>query len=76
VTGRRGRRRRKLLGDIKERRGYSHLDEDALVESGLQSVLNQCTVLPLTESEIPDAVKYNLDLLKMSILLLETCRGI
>jgi hypothetical protein len=24
VTGRRGRRRRNLLGDIKERRGYSH----------------------------------------------------
>jgi hypothetical protein len=30
VTGRRGRRCRKLLGDFKERRGYSHLKEDAL----------------------------------------------
>jgi hypothetical protein len=30
VTGRRGRRRRKLLGDLKERRGYSHLKEEAL----------------------------------------------
>jgi hypothetical protein len=30
VTGRRGRRRRKLLGDLKERRGYSHLKEKAL----------------------------------------------
>jgi len=30
VTGRRGRRRRKLLDDLKERRGYSHLKEDAL----------------------------------------------
>jgi len=30
VTGRRGRRRRKLLDDLKERRGYSHLQEDAL----------------------------------------------
>ena len=30
VTGRRGRRRRKLLEDIKERRGYSHLKEEAL----------------------------------------------
>ena len=28
VTGRRGRRRRKLLGDLKERRGYSHLKEE------------------------------------------------
>jgi hypothetical protein len=30
VTGRRGRRRRKLLNDLKERRGYSHLKEKAL----------------------------------------------
>jgi hypothetical protein len=30
VTGRRGRRRRELLVDLKERRGYSHLKEEAL----------------------------------------------
>jgi hypothetical protein len=30
VTGRRGRRRRKLLDDLKDRRGYSHLKEEAL----------------------------------------------
>ena len=30
VTGRRGRRRRKLLGDLKERRGYCQLKEEAL----------------------------------------------
>jgi len=30
VTGRRGRRRMKLLDDLKERRGYSHLKEEAL----------------------------------------------
>jgi len=30
VTGKRGRRRRKLLDDVKERRGYSHLKEEAL----------------------------------------------
>jgi len=30
VTGRRGRRRRKVLDNIKERRGYSHLKEEAL----------------------------------------------
>jgi hypothetical protein len=29
VTGRRGRIRRKLLDDLKERRGYSHLKEEA-----------------------------------------------
>jgi hypothetical protein len=30
VRGRRGRRGRKLLDDLKERRGYSHLKEEAL----------------------------------------------
>jgi hypothetical protein len=30
VTGRRGRRRRKLRDDLKERRGYSHLKKEAL----------------------------------------------
>ena len=30
VTGRRGRRRGKLLDDIKENRGYCHLKEEAL----------------------------------------------
>ena len=29
MTGRRGRRRRKLLADLKDRRGYSHLKEEA-----------------------------------------------
>jgi hypothetical protein len=30
VTGRQGRRHRKLLDDLKERRGYSHSKEEAL----------------------------------------------
>jgi hypothetical protein len=30
VTGRRGRKRRKLLDDLKERRGYSHLKAEEL----------------------------------------------
>jgi hypothetical protein len=30
VTKRQGRRRKKLLDDLKERRGYSHLKEEAL----------------------------------------------
>jgi hypothetical protein len=33
VTGRQGRRRTKLLDDLKERRGYSHLKEKALDRS-------------------------------------------
>jgi len=30
VTGRRGRKRRRLLADLKDRRRYSHLKEEAL----------------------------------------------
>ena len=30
MTGRRGRRRRKLLDDLKERRGYAGLEEEVL----------------------------------------------
>ena len=30
VTRRRGRKRKKLLDDLKDRRGYSHLKEEAL----------------------------------------------
>jgi hypothetical protein len=30
VTRRRGRRRKKLLDDLKDRKGYSHLKEEAL----------------------------------------------
>jgi hypothetical protein len=30
VTRRRGRRRKKLLDDLKDRRGYSHLKDEAL----------------------------------------------
>ena len=30
MTGSRGRKRRNLLDDLKERRGYSHLKEEAL----------------------------------------------
>jgi hypothetical protein len=33
VTGRRGRRRRKVLDDPEERRGYSHLKDEALDRS-------------------------------------------
>ena len=33
VARRRGRRRKKLLDDLKDRRGYSHLKEEALVRS-------------------------------------------
>jgi hypothetical protein len=51
VTGRRERKCRKLLDDLKERRGYSHLKEEALDRiiwrvrfgRGLGSVVRQTT---------------------------------
>jgi len=51
VTGRRGRRRRKILDDLKEREGYSHLKEEALdrtmwrapVGRGFAPVIRQTT---------------------------------
>ena len=39
VAGRQGRRRRKLLDDLKERRGCSHLKEEALDRTILESSL-------------------------------------
>jgi hypothetical protein len=51
VTGRRGRKRRELLDDLKERRGYSHSKKEALdrnmwrarFETGLEPVGRQTT---------------------------------
>jgi hypothetical protein len=51
VTGRRGRRLRKLLDDPKKRRGYSHLKEEAVDRTmwrarfgrGFGSVIRQTT---------------------------------
>jgi hypothetical protein len=51
VTGRRGRRRRRLLDDLKERREYSHLKEEAIDRSmwtasfgiGFEPVVRQTT---------------------------------
>ena len=37
VTRRRGRRRKKLLGDLKDRRGYFHLKEEALDRTMLRN---------------------------------------
>ena len=41
VTGRRGRRRRKLLDDVKERRGYTHLKEEALDRTVWRAALEE-----------------------------------
>jgi len=48
------------------------------VESGLQSALNRHTVLyaHLQRVMVPDAAVIQFVLLKMSIVLLETCRGL
>ena len=42
MTGRRGRRRRKLLDDLKERRGYSHLKEEALDRTMWRARFGRC----------------------------------
>ena len=41
VTGRRVRRSRKLLDDLKERRGYSHLKEEALDRTMWRAALEE-----------------------------------
>jgi hypothetical protein len=42
VTGRRGRRCRKLLDDLKERRGYSHLKKKALNRTMWRARFGRC----------------------------------
>ena len=42
VTGRQGRRRRKLLDDLKERRGYTHLKEEALDRTMWRARFGRC----------------------------------
>jgi len=41
VTRRRGRRRKKLLGDLNYRRGYSHLKEEALDRTMWRNLLEE-----------------------------------
>jgi hypothetical protein len=41
VTVRRGGRHRKLLDDLKERRGYSHLKEEALDRTMWRAALEE-----------------------------------
>jgi len=42
VTGRRGRKRRKLVDDLKERRGYSQLKEEALDRTMWKARFGRC----------------------------------
>ena len=42
VTIRRGRRRKKLLDDLKDRRGYSHLTEEALDRTIWRNSIGRC----------------------------------
>jgi len=42
VTGRQGTRRTKLLDDLKERRGYSHLKEEALDRTMWRAGFGRC----------------------------------
>jgi len=59
VTGRQGRRRRKLLDDLKEMKGYSHLKEEALDRTmwrarfgrGFGPVVRETTKRTMNENE-------------------------
>jgi hypothetical protein len=42
VTRRRGRRRKKLLDDLKDRRGYTHLKEEALDHTMWRNRFGRC----------------------------------
>jgi len=46
VARRRGRRRKKLLDDLKYRRGYSHLKEEALDSTMWRHLLEEALDLP------------------------------
>ena len=52
MTRRRGRRCKKLLDDLKERRGYSHLKEEALDRTMWRNVLEEA--LDLSSDRILD----------------------
>ena len=79
---RRGRRRRKLLDDLKDRRGYSHLKEEALdrtmwrnrLGGGFGPVvrqntewMNECSGCQLTP-EVPQAIVENGNDIKIMLL--------
>jgi hypothetical protein len=65
VTRRRGRRRKKLLDDLKDRRGYSHLKEEALDSTmwrncfgrGVGPVVRQITELMNVKRNVPKTSK-------------------
>ena len=60
MTRRRGRRREKLLDDLKDRRGYSHLKEEALdrtmwrngFRGGFGPVVRQNTKLMMNKTSL------------------------
>ena len=58
VTRRRGRRRKKLLDDLKDRRGYSHLKEEALCGGiVLEEALNLSSDRILNDDETSQKTK-------------------
>ena len=65
MTRRRGRRRKKLLDDLKDRRGYSHLKEEALDLSTDRLLNNNNTYLYMfcagLNSPVGIATRYGLE---------------
>ena len=60
VTRRRGRRHRKLLDDLKDRRGYSHLKEEALDRTSGGIVLEEALDLSLDRILNDDDIVYEI----------------
>jgi hypothetical protein len=63
VLGRRGRRSRKLLDDLKERRGYSHLKEESLDRSmcrdRFERIISMKYSSDLIENRTRDSLAYS-----------------
>jgi hypothetical protein len=57
MTGRRGRRRKQLLDDFKEKRGYWKLKEEALDRSQWRSVSVFISLLSLRQSLGPERLR-------------------
>ena len=79
VTGRRGRKRRKLLDDLKERRGYSYLKEKALDRTVWRARFGRGFGPVVRQTTKPSAQKYTADMLSFRMFdlmwSLEHCAG-
>jgi len=74
VARRRGRRRKKLLDDLKDRRGYSHLKEKALDRTMWRHLLEEA--LDLSSGRILNDDDHNLLMLRLTNIRSEYLRSV